>query len=192
MIVLDHKESWAVKNWCFWTVVLEKILESPLDSKENNSVNTKGNQFWMFIGRTDAEAETPVLWPPDAKNWLIGKDLDAGKDWTQEEKRTTGDEMVGWHHRINGHGFEWTPGVGDAQGGLECCSPWGRKELDTNERLNWTELIYRQSYTWTYIIMYVKGSSPPLTHWVIVRIKWASMSEVLCFFFFFLLHHARS
>ena len=100
-----------------------------------------GDQSWVFIGRTDVEAETPIPWPPDAKSWLIGKDPDAGKDWGQEEKGTTEDEIVGWHHRLNGHGFGWTPGVGDGQGGLECCGSWGRKESDTTERLNWTELI---------------------------------------------------
>ena len=100
---LDHKESWAPKNWCFWTVVLEKTLESPLDCKEIQPVNPKGNQSWMFIGRTDAEAEAPILQPPDAKNWLIGKGPDAGKDWRQEEKGTTEDEMVGWHHQFDGH-----------------------------------------------------------------------------------------
>ena len=103
---LDHKESWAPKNWSFWTVVLEKTLESPLDCKEIKSVYPKRNQSWIFIGRTDAEAETPILWPPDAKNWLIRKDLDAGKDWRREEKRATESEMVGWHHRLNGHEFE--------------------------------------------------------------------------------------
>ena len=134
---LDYKESWTLKNWCFWTVVLEKTLESPLDNKEMQPVHPKGNQSWIFIGRTDAEAETPVLWPPDVKSWLIGKDPDAGKDWRQEEKGTTEDEMVGWHHWLNGHGFRWTPGVGDGQGGLACCSPWGHKESDTTEQLNW-------------------------------------------------------
>ena len=106
MCELDHKESWASKNWCFWTVVLEKTLESPLDSKEIQPVNPKGNQFWIFIGRPNAEAETPLLWPPDEKKWLIGKDPDAGKAWRQEEKGMTKDEMVGWHHRLNGHEFE--------------------------------------------------------------------------------------
>ena len=137
---LDHKESWALKNWCFWTVVLEKTLESPLDCKEIQPVHPKGNQSWIFIGRTDAEAETPILWPPDAKSWLIGKDPVAGKDLGQEEKGTTEDEMVGWHHRLNGHGFGWTPGVGDGQGGLACCVSWGCKESDMTEWLNWTEL----------------------------------------------------
>ena len=134
----DYKESWELKNWWVWTVVLEKTLESPLHCKEIQLVNPKGNQPWIFIGRTDAEAETPVLWPPDVKKLLIGKDPDAGKDWRQEEKGTTEDEMVGWHHRLNGHGFEWTLGVGDGQGGLVCYSPWGCKESDTTERLNWS------------------------------------------------------
>ena len=136
---LDIKESWAPKNWCFWTVVLEKTLESPLDYKEIQPVHPKGDQSWVFIGRTDGEAETPILWPPDAKSWLTGKDPDAGKDWGQEEKGMTEDEVVGWHHWLNGHGFGWTPGVGDGQGGLACCGSWGRKESNTAERLNWTE-----------------------------------------------------
>ena len=102
---LDYKENWAPKNWCFWTVVLEKTLESPLDCKEIQPVHSKGNKSWIFIGRTDVEAETPILWPPDVKSWLIWKDPDAGKDWRQEEKGTTEDEMVGWHHRFNGHEF---------------------------------------------------------------------------------------
>ena len=126
--------------WCFWTVVLEKTLKSPLDSKEIQPVHPKGGQSWVFIGRTDFEAEAPILWPHDAKSWLIWKDRDAGKDWGQEEKGTTEDEMVGWHHWLSGHGFRWTPGVGDGQGGLACCSSWGRKESDTTELLNWAEL----------------------------------------------------
>ena len=136
---LDCEESWTLKNWCFWSVVLEKTLESPLDSKEIKPVNPKGNKSWIFIGRTDAEAEAPVLWPPDAKNWLIGKDPDAGKVWRQEEKGVTEDEMVGWHHQPDRHEFEQAPGVGDGQGSLACCSPRGCNELDTTERLNWTE-----------------------------------------------------
>ena len=124
---LDYKESWVVKNWCFWTVVL-KSLESPLDCKEIQPVPPKGDQSWAFIGRTDVEVETPILLPSDVKNWLIGKDPDAGKDWRQEEKGTTEDEIVRWHHWLNGHGFGWTPGVGDGQGGLACCGSWGRKE----------------------------------------------------------------
>ena len=141
---LDSKESWALKDWCFWTVELEKILESSLDCKEIQLVHPKGDQSWVFIGRTDVEAETPILWPPDTKSWLIGKDPDAGKDWGQEEKGMTEDEMVRWYHWLDGHGFGWTPGVGDGQGGLACCSLWGRKELDTTERLNWTEYIYQE------------------------------------------------
>ena len=140
---LDYKESWALKNWCFRAVVLEKTLESPLDCKEIQPVHPKGNQSWIFFGRTDAEAETPILWPLDAKNWLTGKDPDAGKDWRQEEKGTIEDETVGWHHWLNGHDgheSEQALGVGDGQGGLLCCSPWGGKESDTTERLNWTEL----------------------------------------------------
>ena len=136
---LDSEESWALKNWCFWTVVLEKTLESPLDCKEIQPVHPKGDQSWVCIGRTDAEAETPILCPPDAKSWLIGKDPDAGKDWGQE-KGTTEDERVGWHHRLSGHGFVCIPGVGDGQGVLVCCSSWGCKESDMTEWLNWTEL----------------------------------------------------
>ena len=135
---LDHKESWALKNWCFWTVLLEKTLESPLDCKEIQSVHPKGNQSQIFISRTDAE--TPILWPPDVKNWLIRKDPDAGKDWRQEENWKIEDEMVGGHHLLSGHEFEQTLGVGDVQGSLECCSPWGRKESDATEQLNWAEL----------------------------------------------------
>ena len=109
----NYKESWALKNWCFWTVVLGKTLESPLDCKEIQPIHPKGNQSRVFIGRTDVEVETPIFWPPDVKSWLIWKDPDAGKDWRQEEKGMTEDEMVGWHHGHNGHEFEWTPGVGD-------------------------------------------------------------------------------
>ena len=136
---LDYKESWAPKNWCFWTAVLEKTPESLLDYKEIKPVNPEGNQSWIFIGRTDGEAETPVLWPPDAKNWLIGKDPDAGKDWRQEEKGMTEDEIVGWHHWLNGREFEQALGVDNAQGSLVCCSSWGHKESDTTEWLNWTD-----------------------------------------------------
>ena len=110
---LDHKEGWVLKNWCFWTEVLEKTLESPLDHKEFKPVNPKENQPWIFIGRTDAEAEAPTLWPPHVKSQLIGRDPDAGKDWRQEGKGTTEDKMVGWHHQLNGHEFEQAPGVGD-------------------------------------------------------------------------------
>ena len=131
---LDYKESWAPKNWCFWTVVLEKTLESPLDCKEIMPVNPKGNQPWLFTGRTDAEA--PILWQSDAKSWLIRKDPDAGKDWRQEEKGMTQDEMVGWHHWLNGHEFEQAPGDGEEQRSLVCCSPQGREESDMTEWLN--------------------------------------------------------
>ena len=132
---LDHKEGWVLKNWCFQTVVLEKTLESPLDCKEIKSVHPKGNQLWIFIGRTDAEA--PILWPPDVKNWLIGKDPDAGKDWGRE-KGTTEDEMVGWHHRL----WVWVnSGVGDGQGGLAFCSPWGHRESDTTEQLKRSDFL---------------------------------------------------
>ena len=136
---LDCEESWALKNWCFWSVVLEKTLENPLDCMEIQPVYPKRDQSWVFIGRTDVEAETPVLWPLDAKSWLIWKDPEAGKNWGQEEKGTTEDEMVGWHHWLDGHGFGWTPGVGDGHGGLACCGSWGCKEVDTTERLRWTE-----------------------------------------------------
>ena len=132
---LDYRESWVQKNWCFWTVVL-KTLESPLDCKEIRPVHPKGNQS---IRRTNAENESPVFWLPDVKNWLIRKDSDAGKDWRQEEKGTTEDEMVGWHHQLDGHEFEQAPRLGDGQRSLACYSPWGCKELDTAERLNWTE-----------------------------------------------------
>ena len=125
----------------FWTVVLEKTLESPLDCKEIQPVHSKGDQYWVFFGRTDAKAETPVLWPPHAKSWLIGEDFNAGRDWGQEEKGTTEDEMAGWHHWLNRRDSEWTPGVGDGQGGLACCDSWGRKESDTTEWLNWSELV---------------------------------------------------
>ena len=130
---LNHKEDWAPKNWCFSTMVMEKTLESSLDSKEIKLFNPKGNQPWIFIGRTDAEAETPILWPHNEKNWLIGKDPDAGKDWRQEKKGMTEDKMVGWHHQLNGHGFGRTTGVGGGQRGLVYCGSWGHKESDTTE-----------------------------------------------------------
>ena len=126
----------ATERILFWTVVLEKILESPLESKEIKPANPKGNQPWIFIGRTDAEAEAPILRPPDAKSWLIGKDPDAGKDWRQEEKGMTEQEMVGWHHQLNEYEFEQTQGDGEGQRSLACCSPWGHKESDMTELLN--------------------------------------------------------
>ena len=138
---LDYKESWALKNCSFWTVILEKTLKSPLDCKEIHPVHPKGNQSWIFTGRTHAEAETPILWPPDVKNWLIWKDPDPGKDWRWEKKGTTEDKMVGWHHQLNGHKFEQTLGVSDREGGLACYSPCGHKESDTTEWLNWCNWI---------------------------------------------------
>ena len=135
---LDYKESWAQKNWCFWTVVLEKTLESPLDCKEIQPVHPKGDQSWIFIGKTDAEAEAPILWPPYVKSWLISKDPDAGKDWRQEKKGMTEDEMVRRHHWLHGHGSEKALGVGEGQGSLACCSPWGRRvRHDWATELNW-------------------------------------------------------
>ena len=150
---LDCKENWMPQNWFFWTVVLEKTLESPLDSKEFQPVHPKGDKSWVFIGlmnspyysiiRTDAEAETPILWPPDAKSWLIGKDSAAGREWGQEEKGMTEDEMAGWHHWLNWHESQWSLGVGDGQEGLVCGDSWGHKELDTTERLIWSDLDSR-------------------------------------------------
>ena len=157
---LDCKESWALKNWCFWTVVLEKTLESPLDCKDIQPVYPKGDQSWVFIGRTDAKTETPILWSPDVKNWLIGKDPDDRKHWGQEEKEMTEDEMVGWHHRLNGHGFGWTPGVGDGQRGRPHMLRFMglqivRHDLVTEQ--NWTELTsetYLQLF-WKYVVMVI-------------------------------------
>ena len=135
---LNGEEGWALKNWCFWTVMLEKTLESPLDCKEIQPVHSEGDQPWNFFGRNDAKAETPIIWPPHAKSWLIGKDSDAGRDWGQEEKGTTEDEMAGWHDWLNGRESEWTPGDGDGQRGLACCDSWGHKESVRTEWLNWT------------------------------------------------------
>ena len=138
---LDYKESWAPKNWCFWTVVLEETLQSPLDCKEIQPAHPKANQSWVFTGRTDVEAEILILWPPDSKNWLIWKDPDAGKDWGQEEKGMTEDEMIGWHHQLNGHELGETPGVGDGQGSLACCGSWGwKKSYNWATEVNWTVL----------------------------------------------------
>ena len=146
---LDCEEGWVPKNWCFWTVVLEKILESPFDFKEIQPVHSKWDQSWVLFGRNDAKAETPVLWPPHAKSSLIGKDSDARRDWGKEEKGKTENEMAGWHHRLDGHESEWTPGVGDGQGGLACCDSWGRKESDTTAWLNWlTDWTFIQQLLW--------------------------------------------
>ena len=147
---LYYKESWMLKNWYFWTVVLAKTFESLLDCKEIQPVNPKENQSWIFIGRADTEAETPILWPPDEKNWLTGKDPDAGKDWRWEEKGMTEDEMVGWYHWLKGHEFEQASGVGDRQGSLAYCNPWGCKESDMTERLNWTE---KEAHFWLLKMM---------------------------------------
>ena len=148
---LDCEETWVLKNWCFWTVVLEKTLESPLDCKEIQPVHSKGDQSWVFFERNDAKGEIPVLWPPHAKSGLIGKDSVAHRDWGQEEKRRTEDEMAGWHHWLDGCEFEWTPEVGDGQGGLVYCDSWGCKELDRTERLNWTKLIYMEYIFMKYL-----------------------------------------
>jgi len=145
---LDHKKSWAPKNWYFCTMVLEKTLENPLDCKEIKPVSPKRNQPWIFIGRTDAEAEAPILWLPDVKSQLTGKDPDSGTDRRQEEKGTTEDEMVGWHHWINGHEFEEAPGDGKGQWSLVCCSPWGCKELNMTEWLNNNKLSMKMRQHW--------------------------------------------
>ena len=148
---LGYKKSWVRKNWCFWTVVLEKTLESPLDCKEIQPVYPKGDQSWVFIGRTDAEAETPTLWPPDAKSWLIWKDpgLVLGKIEGRRRRGRQRMRWVGWVHRLNGHEFGWTLGVGDGQGGLACCGSWGHKELDVSEWLSWT---IKKKNPWTFLL----------------------------------------
>ena len=163
-VVMYRCESWPIKKAeCWKTDAFEpwccRTLESPLDCKEIQPVHPK-DQFWIFIGRTDAEAETPVLWPPDAKNWLIGRDSGVGKDWRQEEKGMTEDEMVGWHHWLNGHEYKQAPGIGDGEGSLACCSPWGHKESVTTERLDWTEL----SLSLLQEIFSTQGSNPGLLH----------------------------
>ena len=187
---LDYKESWVQKNWCFWTVVLEKTLESPFDCKEIQPVHSKGDQFWVFIGRTDAEAETPVLWPHHMKSWLIGKEPDAGRDWMQEVKGTTEDEMAGGHHQLNAHEFGWTLGVGDGQGGLACCDSWGHKESDMTEQLNWTEhmsisitLVFLLPCLWFVLLspFYIQGnqslSSVQFSRWVVSNSLWPHESQ---------------
>ena len=147
MLELDCEEGWALKSWCFWTTLLEKTLESSLDCKEIQPVHSEGDQPWLFFGRNDAKAETPVLWPPHVKSWLIGKDSDTGRDWGQE-KGTTEDEMAGWHHWLDGREFEWT-GVGDGQGGLVCCNSLVAKSQTWLS--DWTEL----NWTDTYICIYI-------------------------------------
>ena len=164
-VVMYGCESWTIKKaehqridafelWCW-----RRLLRVPWTPKEIQPVHPKGDQSWVFIGRTDVEAETPILWPPDAKSWLILKDPDAGRDWGQEEKGTTEDEMVGWHHRLSGHGFGWTPGAGDGQGGLACCGSWGCKESETTERLNWTELNYDNNQN-RGLLLYLRINRP--------------------------------
>ena len=187
---LDYKDSWVPKNWCFWTVVLEKTLESPLDCKEIQLVHPKGNQSWIVIGRTDAEAEIPILWPPDLKNWLIGKHPDAGKDWRWEEKGMTKDERVGWHHQLNGREFEQAPGVGDGQGRLVCCSPWGGKELDMTKWLNWTKEMATHSSiclensmnrgAWQATVHGVTRSQARLSNWAQNVLWWHYLMAVIC------------
>ena len=145
-------------NWWFWTVVLEKTLESPLDCKEIQPVHPKGDQSWDFFGRNDANAETPVLWPPHAKSWLIGKEPDAGRNWGQEKKGMTENEMAGWHHSLDGHESEWTPGAGDGQGGLACWDSWGCKESDTTEQLNWTDVLYTRNFPYIVNQVYLSNA----------------------------------
>ena len=162
---LDCEEGWAPKNWCFWSVVLEKTPESPLDCKEIQPVHSEGDQPWDFFGRNDAKAETPVLWPPHAKSWLTGKDSDAGRDWGQEEKGTIEDEISGWPHWLDGRESEWVQGVGDGQGGLAYCDSWGRKESDTTERLNWTEHkkckgnLVQKLYSFQQLVIQMKNNA---------------------------------
>ena len=166
---LDCEEGWAPKNWCFWTVVLEKTLESPLDCKENQPVFSEGDQPWDFFVRNDAKAETPVLWSPHAKSWLIGKDW-CWEGLGQKEKGTTEDEMAGWHHWLDGREFEWTPGVGYGQGGLACWNSWCHKELDMTKQLNWTDYLAKKtlflnqnSYIYIYIYIKIKKNKQSLT-----------------------------
>ena len=151
---LDHKEGWTPKNLCFLTVMLEKTLESPLDCKEIKPVNPKGNQSWTFTGRTDAEVEAPILWPPDVKRWLFGKDPE--KDWGQEETGATENKMIGWHHQLNEHEFEQVLGIGVGKGSLACCSPWCRKELDTTvTALNWGLANFINKYVWICLYIHI-------------------------------------
>ena len=152
---LDYKESWVPKNWCFWTVLLEKTFEGPLDCKKIQPVHPKGNQSWISLEGLMLKLKLQSTW---CKNRLIGKDPDAGKDWRQEEKGMTEDEMVGWYHRRNGHEFEKAAGVGERQGGLACCSPWGRKESDTTEQLNWTDLNVK-------LLIYPSSPTRPFPLW---------------------------
>ena len=158
----DSEESWALKNWCSWTVLLEKTLESPLDCKGIQLVHPKGNQSWVFIGRTDSEAETPILWLPNARSWLIRKDPDSGRDWGQQEKGTTEDEMVGWHDQLYGHEIEYTPGTGDGQGGLACCDSFSQRVRHYGViELNWTKLNLWCLATWVVLFSFVFSNKSP-------------------------------
>ena len=182
----DCEEGWALKNWWFWTVVLEKTLESPLDCKEIQPVHSEGDQPWDFFGRKDAKAETPVLWPPDAKSWLISKDPDAWRDWGQEEKGTTEDEMAEWHHQLDGREFEWTPGVGDGLVSLACCDSWGPKESDTTKWPNWTELktwihiiglkLHTYKYCFKNYLLWVRKYSQHMLYQLILSHSWCGNS----------------
>ena len=182
------------KTWCFWTVVLEKTLESPLDCKESQPLHSEGDQPWDFFGRNDAKAETPVLWPPHAKSWLIDKDSDAGRDWGQEEKGTTEDEMVGWHHRLDGCEFGWTLGVGDGQGGLACCdSPGRRVRHNWATELNWTEPTWNSQSVSLPPVSPWQPQTSPLCLWVcfcfVDKLIWAvfqisRVSGIMLFVFF--------
>ena len=154
---LDYEENWVLEELMLLNCGVGEDSWESLGCKEIQPVHPKGDQSWVFIGRTDAKAETPILWPPHAKSWLIGKDPDAGRNWGQEEKGTTEDEMAGWHHWLDGHEFEWTLGVGDGQVSLACCNSWGRKESDMTEQLNWTEL------NWTEAVSYL------FSHWYPVQ-----------------------
>ena len=160
---LDQKEGWALKNWLFRIVVLKKTLERPLDSMEIKAVNPKGNQPWIVVGRTDVEAKAPILWPPDVNSQLTWKDPDAGKDWGQEEKGAAEDEMVEWHHWLNGHKFEQTVGDSKRQGSLGCCSPWGLKESDTTEHRTTTTNV--TSDTWLNLSVYFFSLIPEVGFW---------------------------
>ena len=179
---LDYKESWALKHWCFWTMVFEKTLESPLDCKEIQPVYPKGNQSWIFIERTEAEAETPIFWPPDGKNWLIEKDPDAGKDWRQDEMGMTEDEMVWWHHQLNRHEFVQAPGVGDGQWSLACCHSRGCEESDMTEH---TQARVQFLYLWNNHVYFhstgekIVGGRGELIHLLLSNWFWKAKHLIL-------------
>ena len=181
-------------SWCYIYMMVEsmwklyvfdlgvhtyiKTLESPLDCKKIQPVHSEGDQPWDFFGRNDAKAETPVLWPPHSKSWLIGKDSDAGRDWGQEEKGTTVDEMAGWHHWLDGRESEWTHRAGDGQGGLGCYDSWGRKELDTTERLNWTELNIHKNVWWTSLVVQWLGLCPSFVGAWVTSLVWELRTHI--------------